>query len=354
MTIPPERPDLSSVPEDVRAYIEELEAQLAAMAPRSRAPASTESMEAATTRQIVTISGGGRIKRTPRHLYGRQGRGGMGVFDIDLPEEDSPALLATADLSKTLLILTRDGRAYRLPVAALEEQPVRARGQELARLIPLGSHDRVVAALPEGGGQTLALVSQRGWVRRVRSAYLGPSMIPGTTFHDQKEGGPLVSACWTSGQDYLFIATRDGKAIRFSEAQVPARGCLGIRLDPADMAVAITSVGDDGEVFLLGQDGRGTIREMAGFAANRSPGAGGKLAMKTEQLVAAAVVDAPADVVIVSRLSKVIRFDSASVPPKGGVVQGVNCMNLRADEAAAALVMEIDSDDISEENNPGV
>lgn len=342
-----DRPDLSGVPADVVVYIEQLEARLAdrpAAAKPSRSPAAAEeSLEQPGTQQIVTISAAGLAKRTPRHLYTRQGRGGMGVFDIDLPEHDEPVVVAAAELDEVLFVFTRDGRAYRLPVSALAEQPVRARGEPLARLIPLAAHDRVVAALAEHGGQTIALVSQRGWVRRIRSAYLGQSLIPGTIFHDQKEGGPLVGACWTSGSDDLFIGTRDGKGIRFNEAQVPSRGCLGIRLDPSDVAVGIAGVAADGEVFLLGEDGRGTIREMGGFAANRAPGAGGKLAMKTDRMVSVATVHEPADILIISRLSKMIRFDAGSVPPKTGVVQGVNCMSLRADEAAAATVISLDN-----------
>lgn len=340
-----QRPDLSGVPAEVVAYIEQLEARVAGgKTAAARAPAVVaEAAEPPGTRQVITISAGGLAKRTPRHLYSRQGRGGMGVFDIDLPERDEPVVVTAADLDEMLFVFTRDGRAYRLPVSALAEQPVRARGEPLAGLIPLAVHDRVVAALAERGGSTIALVSQRGWVRRVRSAYLGQSLIPGTVFHDQKEGGPLVGACCTSGGDDLFIGTRDGKGIRFSETQVPARGCLGIRLDPSDAAVGIAGVSEVGGVFLLGEDGRGTIREMGGFAANRSPGAGGKNAMKTDRLVGVAAVVDPADILIISRQSKMIRFDVGSVPPKSGVVQGVNCMNLRADEVAAAAVVSLDS-----------
>ncbi|MGW8251846.1 MAG: hypothetical protein ACWGO1_14485, partial [Anaerolineales bacterium] len=44
------------------------------------------------------------------------------------------------------------------------------------------------------------------------------------------------------------------------------------------------------------------------------------------------------DIFILSQLSKLIRFHLAEVPVKEGVVQGVNCINLRADEAVALAV----------------
>ena len=152
-----------------------------------------------------------------------------------------------------------------------------------------------------------------------------------------------MTACWSGGSDDLFLASREGKAIRFMETQVPARGCLGIRLDVTDAAVAVTAVRADDGVFLLGGDGQGTGRLMSGFAANKAPAAAGKVAMKTEQLVGAARVRAGDELFIISRLGKLIRFAADEIPAKEGVVQGVACMALRADEATAITTVPADS-----------
>ena len=286
----PERPDITGLSSEVVAYIEWLEERLSrTSAPRrqGRSDADEEPSEPPTTVNVVSISRAGMAKRTPRHLYSRQRRGGMGVFDLELAEGDVPAALVAADEAETILIFTSGGRCYRLPVSALPESPVRARGQLLANMMNLPSHELVVGALPallpSGQGEYVVLLSQRGWVRRVRASFLGPSLIQGTIFHDVKEGGPLVAAAWTDGKGDLFIATRDGKGIRFDESQVPARGCLGIRLDAVDAAVAVCGVADDSGVFIMGNDGSGTIRLMSGFAPNKAPGTGGKVAMKSDQ-----------------------------------------------------------------------
>ncbi len=91
----------------------------------------------------------------------------------------------------------------------------------------------------------------------------------------------------------------------------------------------------DGGVFLLTADGKGTIRLLPGFTANKSPGTGGKVAMKTEALIGATAVDNQQDIFVISQLGKIIRFQAAEVPAKEGVVQGVNCMGLRADGCTA-------------------
>lgn len=337
-----ERPDLSGLPEAVLAYIEGLEAEIAHLStqeagePRVEAP--LEPSEPPTTINVISLSADGWAKRTPRHLYLRQRRGGMGVFDLDAPDGDYPAFLALADESAGLILVTNQGRAFRVPVREIPEREIRARGAALLTPFPLRSDERLAAVVPDAppaGGSFMTLVTERGQVRRIGRQYLGANLQPGTVLCDTREGGAPAAVCWSSGNDELFIVTQRGQAIRFAERLVPVRGCLGLRVDPGDRVVGVAATSPDGGVFLLAQDGKGTIRQLAGFAANKAPGAGGKVAMKADSIVGAAAVTDQSDLFLLSRLGKIIRFQAAEVPPKEGVVQGVNCMNLRADECVA-------------------
>ena len=337
------RPDLDGVDLEVVAYIEALEAALARGA-RNESPARVpavsepEPSEPPTTYNVITLSRAGVVKRTPRHLYGRQRRGGMGVFDLDIPEQDIPSLLAVADESETLLLFTSEGRGFRLPVAAIPEAPVHGRGQPLDLPIPWMPGEHAVALLPADAGNHVAIVSERGQVHRIRASFLSTRMVPGAKFHDTKAGGPLVAACWTRGEDDLLIVTRAGAGLRFPEQRVYESGSLGIRVARDDVVVGITAVNEQSAVFLLSADGRGTLRLMSGFAANKQPGGSGKVAIKTADLVAAVTVEPADDLFIISRLSKIVRFQTADIPAKEGVVQGVMCMALRADACVTAAV----------------
>ena len=250
-------------------------------------------------------------------------------------ETAPPTVLLLADENESIILFSDLGRAFRLRVSNIEEKEVRAAGQSITDLLPLRPNERIVAALEEEGGSYVAIVSERGRVRRVRSNYLGRNLIAGSTFHDVKDGGYLVDACWTPGDGDLFIATRQGKAIRFQERQIHSKGTLGMRVDPTDVVVAVTSVTEPSGVFLMSHDGKGTIRLMTGFAANKAPGSGGKLAMKTEHLVAAFAVETNDNIFAISQLSKIIRFKADEIPSKTGTVQGVNCMSLRHDQVTA-------------------
>ncbi len=341
-----ERPDLTDTPVAIQAYIESLEAEVqrlqskrsALAAPDSEPEAEIEPAEPPTSINLITLSANNLAKRTPRHWYGRQRRGGMGVFDLETADPDYPHVLVLADENQPLLLFSNFGRAFRMMVNDLAEAAGRAKGQTLTSLFQFRPHERIVAALPGDQGEYVALGSQRGWVRRIRSNYLSKSLIPGMSFHDVKEGGYLTCACWTVGNADLLMATRQGQGIRFMETQVPGRGCLGMRVDVTDELVGITAVRSDSTVLFVGHDGKGSLRHMAGFAANKAPGSGGKAAFKTDKLVTAVTVSDESDIFIISKLGKIIRFRADEVPVKEGVVQGVNCMALRADEVTAVTV----------------
>jgi len=341
-----ERPDLTDVTPEVLAYIEALETELLQLQSAKPTRKSVEEKplepsEPPTTMNVISISRDGYAKRTPRHFYGRQRRSGMGIFDLETADDDAPALLVVADEDDAILLFTNFGRAFRLNVDALSEVPVRARGQNIMTLFKFRSHERIIAALPADNGEAVALASQRGWIRTVNASRLGRSLIPGMSFYDVQQGGHMTAVCWTGGGDELFVATRQGKAIRFAERQVHKSGSLGLRVDLGDEVVAITAVTEQSGVFLLSHDGKGTVRHMSGFRLNKAPGAGGKVAMKTDKLVGSITVNGEDDLFIISELGKLIRFNAGEVPVKTGVVQGVNCMALRNDEATAVCMSKI-------------
>lgn len=353
--MPVDRPDLSGLPLEVLSYIQSLEAEVAALraanlerlprtaaVPRERSEASQEDdnelagpSEEATTYNVITATAGGIIKRTPRHLYDRQRRGGMGVFDLDAPDGDPPAFLTVADLSQSLIVMTTLGRVFPLPVSQLIESPVRGRGESIRKWAPLNAEERIALLAPDMGAGYLTMVTRRGQVRRWRYNIFGRALQPGTILHEIRDGGAPAAACWSASDADLFIVTAKGLAIRFAETQVAVRGSLGIRIDPGDEVVGVASIKSDERVFLLSADGKGTVREMRGFTLNKAPGSGGKQAMKADRLVGAVLARPGDDILAISGLGKIIRFAVDETPAKEGVVQGVSCMTLRNDECTA-------------------
>lgn len=348
--MPLPRPDLSTISAlfpDIYAYIESLEAEIERhqTSRSSRSPVREyeppEPSEPPTTINLITLTASGLIKRTPRHFYPRQRRSGMGIFDIDTDEDDPPVLLALADQEDTLVVLTETARVFTLPVTSLTETPVRGRGTPLVDALPGLPAEKIGFLGPVKKSGSLMMLSERGYVRVMRHNFIGNNR-PATQLLDVARFGPLTAAGWLDEkEDEVFVATQQGLAIRFKAKMVHPNGSLGIRLDRGDSAVAVCGTSDEHSVFLLGDDGKGTIRQMSGFRSNKAPGAGGKIALKADKLVAALSVKDQDDIFIISKLSKIIRFQAVEIPVKEGTVQGVICMTLRADECKGAVIANL-------------
>jgi DNA gyrase subunit A len=337
------RPDLTNADPALREYIHFLEKKLGMFPEAENEPLDANRLvetlpsEPPTTISIITLSSSGEAKRTLRHLYARQHRGGMGVFDIDVDPPDYPAVLASMEENQTLLCFTNKARVFRLNLRNLEQSPVRAKGSQVLDRLGLDTGESIVTILPEQAHGYIAIVSETGKARSLRHHLFGEAMRPGTSFFNLNEFGPLAAACWTSGDGELFIITEAGIGIRFSEKSIPPQGALGIRVADDDKVVGIASVNSESEVFILGADGKGTIRVMSGFAGNKTPGGSGKIAFKNPHVIGVLSVTPNDELMIISKLGKMIRFKADEVPVTDGVVQGVICMSLRSDEVCSVL-----------------
>jgi DNA gyrase subunit A len=338
-----QRPDLTNVDPEILQYIQHLEKRLGIRTDSEHSQFDEVKQnepvppEPPTTTCVVTLCQSGLTKKTYRHLYTRQHRGGMGVFGIDVDPPDYPKTLANLQENRTLILLTNKARVFRLQLNALEPAVINSRGIATLDRLGLATDETVVMILPEQATGYIALVSEVGKVRSLRHHLFGEHMKPGTTLFNVNEFGPLAAACWTPGDGELFIVTQAGIGIRFAEKAIPPQGSLGIKVGDDDQVAGITPVSSDGNVFILGADGRGTLRQMSGFAANKTPGGSGKIAIRNPKVIGAVAIEPEDDLLIMTRLGKIIRFRADEVPSSDGVVQGVNCISMRSDEACALL-----------------
>jgi DNA gyrase subunit A len=236
-----------------------------------------------------------------------------------------------------LLFFTSRARVFRQSINSIPATPVFSRGSQVTERFSLEPDEKLVAVLHEQAKGYIALASESGRVRCLRHHLFGEHMRPGTSLYNYNDFGPLAAACWTPGESELFMVTQQGIGIRFAEKSIAPQGDQGIKLSGDDRVIGITSVYSDSGVFILGADGRGTIRQMSGFAPNKSPGGSGKIAIKSYKVASVTTIEDNDDVFIISRLGKMIRFPASEIPPTEGVVQGVNCMGLRGDEVLASL-----------------
>ncbi len=217
-----QRPDLSNLSPAVVRYIEFLEKKSGILVndDDSSNSSSIQSVETSyyepeTTDCILTISQHALLKRTYRHLYPRQHRGGMGIFDLDVSPPDQPSILGTANENQTLLVFTNHARVFRIQLNAIDSAPVRSRGVAALERFAFEPGEKVVTILPEQARGYVALASESGKVRSLRHHLFGEHMRQGTLVFNLADFGPLACACWTPGAADLLLVTNSGASIRF-------------------------------------------------------------------------------------------------------------------------------------------
>ncbi|MSP13913.1 MAG: hypothetical protein EXR62_13275 [Chloroflexi bacterium] len=288
---------------------------------------------------VITVSYDGLSKRTPVNHYGKQRRGGIGIYDLCTRDDDPVHMLVIADKDMDLLAFTNLGQAYRLPISQIPQAEVRGKGEDLNGMLSLSAGEVISALLPvplESGSGYVTIASQGGFVRHYRRAVLGPGMVQGTSLWDAKEvPGAPVAACLTNGNEHVLLATHQGMGIRFPESTIPLRGIQAIKLQENDRVAGLLPVKENSSVAVVTTDGQGARRMMAGFSANQAPGGQGKILIKSQAVAAIAEAEDGQELMCISKFSKIIHFDADEIPAKTAPVQGVAVMEIRGDEVVA-------------------
>jgi DNA gyrase subunit A len=216
-------------------------------------------------------------------------------------------------------------------VSTIPVTQIKDKGSPITEKIILNPSEEIVTILTEQAKGYVALLSKMGKVRCLRHHLFGEHLKQGVSLFNPTEFGQLQCATWTPGEAELFIVTKDGIGIRFNEKTISPQGDLAIRVLKEDSAAGITAVYPDSSVFIIGADGKGTIRKMSGFSPNKSPGGTGKIVIKNNQVVGATIIDINDEIFLVTKSGKIIRFNGHEIPDTEGVVQGVNCIMMRSD-----------------------
>ncbi len=178
------------------------------------------------------------------------------------------------------------------------------------------------------------------------------------------EDDELVSARLSDEGQEIFIATRDGQAIRFENDQVrpmgrPARGVRGIRLGKHDEVIGLLCVDKDHMVLSMAENGIGKRTQLDEYRLT-SRGGKGVINMKTNKrtgdVISIMKVNDENDLMIITRNGKIIRIDSAKIRKTGRSASGVKLVNLEEGDsiAAAAVVPHSLEDEEPEDEGGGV
>jgi DNA gyrase subunit A len=310
----------------------------------------------------VTVTRGGYLKRTAIDTYQRQTRGGKGRIGMGTRAEDTVEHLLVANTHAYLLIFTNKGRVYWLKIYEIPDAGPAVKGKNINGLISLQPDETVKAFLSVKefvADQYIVMVTKHGVIKKCELSEFDNPMSRGIIALSLDEGDELIAARLTHGNDYIFIASHEGMAIRFKEDEVrhmgrQARGVRAMTLAKDDAVVAVVIVGEKDLMLSISENGYGKRTRITEYRLT-GRGAKGVINMKTTPKIGKVLnvlsVKEDTELVIITQNGKIIRIESANIRQAGRSTQGVKLVSLDEGDKVAAASCIPESEDAKNGSN---
>ena len=304
---------------------------------------------------VVTVSHTGYIKRNPISLYRAQRRGGKGMTGAKTKEEDFVEHLFVASSHDSFLFFSNKGRVYWKKVHEIPEGGRTSRGKAIVNLLDLKKGERLATILPVRDyeeGKYVVMATKMGLVKKTElTAYSHPRSV-GTIGLKIKENDELIGVRISSGEQSIFLTTREGKSIRFKESDLRsmgrvASGNIGIKMEPGNEVVGMETLGEDATILTVTENGFGKRTKTDEYPIQARAGKG-VITIKTSERNGAVVyayeVTDQDELMIITGHGKIIRLRVADISVIGRNTQGVKLINLGEGEkvVGVAKIMEED------------
>ncbi len=298
---------------------------------------------------VVTLTEKGYIKRLPSSTYRAQRRGGKGITGMATREDDTVRHLLVAHSHDGLLFFTDRGRVFQLKVHELPGVSRTAKGEHLINLIAIEQRERVTAIVyvPKGVSRDFMIVAtKKGEIKKTAMDEFEVVRRNGLIAMDLEEDDELIGAKLAHANDDVLMITAQGKAIRFTVAELRSAsrtsgGVRGIRLAEDDTVVSLNLTPKDSQLLVVTEHGYGKRTPIDDYPV-QSRGGGGVITLKvTEKTGAVAtarvISDHDNDLMLISASGIVIRTDVGTVRIAGRATQGVMLMNLSDGDTVVAV-----------------
>src|SRR5437667_11402916 len=148
------------------------------------------------------------------------------------------------------MIFSDRGRAYWLKVHEIPDVGPGGKGKSIANLVSLEAGEKIAALLAVkefDDSHFIVMGSRRGVIKKTALSAFSNPRAGGIIAMGVEEGDAVISVLVSEGKGEIFIGTRNGMAIRFSEEDVRAMGrtaygVRGITLRDDDVVVAMEVV----------------------------------------------------------------------------------------------------------------
>lgn len=308
---------------------------------------------------VVTLTHFGYIKRQPVDVYKTQHRGGRGISGMQRREEDFVEELFIGSTHDYVLFFTSKGRVFRLKGYEIAESSRAGRGTNVVNLLQIDQDEKVTSMIrisDPDADRYLVMVTKNGIIKRTELPAYRNVRKGGLNAISLDEGDELAWVKLTTGQDELFIATRQGMAIRFNESDArplgrTARGVKAITLREGDQVVGMATVREGATLLTVSEKGLGRRTELGHYRLQNRGGMGLRnypCDEKTGLVAGVKVVDDGDDVIIITDDGVIIRINVDEINKQSRYGKGVRTMRV-SEESSVVTLARAPKEEVGEE-----
>ncbi|MCK5129919.1 MAG: DNA gyrase subunit A [Clostridiales bacterium] len=307
---------------------------------------------------VVTITHFGYIKRLTSATYRQQNRGGVGIKGLSARDEDFVEKILVTSTHDWLYFFTDMGRVHRLKCWQIPEASRTARGTAIVNLLQLDGGEKITTVIPfekdvDIEGKFLVLATRKGVIKKTPLEEYQNLRNVGLRAINLVDDDKLISAVLTDGSYDIYMGTRNGMAIRFSENDVRpmhrvVTGVRGIKLREGDVAVDMGLVDERIKLLAISEQGYGKRTDFVEYRQQNRGGFGVitmNINQKTGKLVDLKPCTDEEDVMLISSDGTIIRMSIDSISKMGRSTQGVKVMKLRENDTVVAAEV-VSPDDV--------
>ena len=311
----------------------------------------------------ITVSSTGYIKRTAITSYRNQRRGGKGRIGMRTREEDFVSHLFIASTHAYVMIFSDRGRVYWLKVYTIPDVGPDGRGKAIANLVSMEEGERIAALLTVKefeAGKFIVMGTRRGVIKKTELTAFSNPRAGGIIAMGVEDGDAVIDTQVSDGVGEIFIGTRDGMSIRFSEAGVRsmgrnAYGVRGISLRTGDEVVAMEVLRADGTILSVTERGFGKRTELSEYRL-QSRGGVGIINIHTGErngkVVGLSEVTDDEELMLISEQGKILRTAARDIRTIGRSTQGVRLIDIEGDDRVVSIARLAEDEDEQETPSP--
>lgn len=308
----------------------------------------------------ITMTHLGYIKRMPISVYKNQHRGGKGMKGVSTREEDFVEDIFIAATHSYLFFFTNKGKVYRLKTYEVPESSRTARGTALVNLLQLGPDEKITAVVPireYKEDNYLVMATKKGMLKKTSLDEYANIRSNGLQAINLREDDDLIEVKLTDGQAEIFLGTKMGQCIRFSESHIRSvgRNSIGVRgmsLNPEDEVIGMQLLSQGKYILTVSEKGLGKRTDMAEFTLQNRGGKGlkfYKITEKTGCVIGMKAVDEDNELILITNEGIVIRINVSDISELSRITSGVKLMDLDAGIFIAGIARLKALEEISEE-----